>query len=458
MRQQTIDNDYIHRPDNRKLDHLPGDYGKPLIGYTFAMLKDPFSVFADMRARYGDVYRFNTTFQRMLIVSHPDYIKLLTLDPEQIFSPRMGYHGPLKDFFKGGLLMRDFGEHRVHRRIMQTAFKTDSMRRYVEQMNPIIASQASDWSQQNDFRFYPNIKKLLLDIGANVFLGLDMGADETVKLNQSFLDMMAGSLALIRKDWPGLGLVYRKGMNGRRELERFFTDLVPKRRAVDGTDMASYFAKETDDNGELFSDEVVAQHLIFLLLAAHDTTTSVLTMTCSFLAHHTDWQDRVREELASAADKGLAYDDLPTLTHTENLFKEVLRLHPPVPQFARRTVKDTEIGGHHVPADTLLQAPVLYIQRMEEFWTDPHNFDPDRFAEGREEHKKHPFQWAPFGGGAHKCIGLHFANMLFKCVLGEVLTRYRLEFPEGYEYPSPIQHFPFAKPVDDLPLRLVPLR
>ena len=132
MRQQTIDNDYIHRPDNRKLDHLPGDYGKPLIGYTFAMLKDPFSVFADMRARYGDVYRFNTTFQRMLIVSHPDYIKLLTLDPEQIFSPRMGYHGPLKDFFKGGLLMRDFGEHRVHLAVQDAVVAKEEAGRVTE--------------------------------------------------------------------------------------------------------------------------------------------------------------------------------------------------------------------------------------------------------------------------------------------------------------------------------------
>jgi cytochrome P450 len=92
---------------------------------------------------------------------------------------------------------------------------------------------------------------------------------------------------------------------------------------------------------------------------------------------------------------------------------------------------------------------------MEAWWSDPHSFDPDRFA--REEHKQHSFLWAPFGGGAHKCIGLHFADMLFKCTLAELLQRYRIRFAKPGQYPAKIQHFPFAKPMDDLPLVLEPL-
>ena len=79
----------------------------------------------------------------------------------------------------------------------------------------------------------------------------------------------------------------------------------------------------------------------------------------------------------------------------------------------------------------------------------------DRFA--REEHKQHSFLWAPFGGGAHKCIGLHFADMLFKCALAKVLLSYRIRFAKPDQYPGRIQHFPFAKPVDNLPLVLEPL-
>ena len=46
--------------------------------------------------------------------------------------------------------------------------------------------------------------------------------------------------------------------------------------------------------GQYFPDKVVADHLIFLVLAAHDTTTSALTMASYYLARHPEWQERLR--------------------------------------------------------------------------------------------------------------------------------------------------------------------
>jgi cytochrome P450 len=118
----------------------------------------------------------------------------------------------------------------------------------------------------------------------------------------------------------------------------------------------------------------------------------------------------------------------------------------------RRTVKETEIGGFTVPIHTPIQVSSVYTHRMEEYWNNPHQFDPARFE--REEHKQHPFLWAPFGGGAHKCIGLHFADMLFKAVMSNLLLRYEISFPDGQGFPETIQHFPFPKPQNNLPLVL----
>lgn len=444
--------DYIHVRDNTHIPHLPGRYGLPLLGRTFRFITEPFEVLDSIYREYGPISKISLTFQKMALALGPEHIQTLMLDRDQLYSARMGYDGPLGDFFAGGLLVRDFAEHKMHRRIMQTAFKTPAMKQYIDSMHPLIDRSLTSWSTQRDFYFYPNIKTLLLDIGALVFLGLDLEGQETQRLNQSFLDMMAGTLALIRKDWPGL--LYRKGMNGRRQLEQFFMDLVPQKRSGNGTDMASHFARETTPEGELFPDDVVAYHLIFLLLAAHDTTTSALTMASYYLAQHPEWQERLREEARSLGTAQVEYDDLGQLVESERAFHEVMRLHPPVPQLMRRTVRETELGGYAIPAHTMVQVSPLYVHRMEAWWTDPHRFDPDRFAPGREEHKQHPFLWAPFGGGAHKCIGMHFADMLFKTIMTQLLTRYRLHLPEGYKLPARLQHFPFAKPMDDLPLVL----
>jgi cytochrome P450 len=121
----------------------------------------------------------------------------------------------------------------------------------------------------------------------------------------------------------------------------------------------------------------------------------------------------------------------------------------------RRTVKEVELGGYVLQPHTMVQISPLYTQRMEQWWTNPHQFDPDRFT--REEHKQHSFLWAPFGGGAHKCIGLHFADMLFKATLSRMLLTYRISFAKADQYPSRMQHFPFSKPMDNLPLKLEPV-
>ena len=446
--------EFTRHKDNKALSHIPGSYGWPLIGDTFSFILQPFDVLHKHYQQYGPVFKASLTFQKFVVALGPEFIQQLMLDSKQTFSARMGYEAPLGDFFAGGLLMKDFDEHKFHRRIMQTAFKIDAMRTYVDQMQPIIHKQTSQWQRQGDFSFYPNIKTLLLDVGAKVFLGLDMEGAETRTLNQSFLDMNEGVLSLIRKDWPGL--LYRKGMNGRRDLEKFFFELVPERRGASGSDMATFFANEKTEDGAYFSDKVVGEHLIFLLLAAHDTTTSALTMAAYYLAHDQQWQNRLREELQALGKTELEYDDLghnvPDLDHC---FKEVLRMNPPVPMLMRRTVKEVEVGGYQLAPHTMVQISPLYTHRMEQWWTNPHAFDPDRFA--REEHKQHSFLWAPFGGGAHKCIGLHFADMLFKCTLSTLLLNYRFRFASDKQYPSRIQHFPFAKPMDSLPLILEPL-
>jgi cytochrome P450 len=376
------------------------------------------------------------------------------LDRDQSFSARMGYDAPLGDFFAGGLLVRDFAEHKFHRRIMQTAFKTDAMRTYVEKMHPIIDEQVDAWRDQDKFHFYPNIKTLLLDIGARVFLGMNLDGAETASLNKSFLQMNDAVLSVIRKDWPGL--LYHRGMNARRELEHFFVNLVPERRGVSGSDMATFFANERDDEGAYFSEQVVGEHLIFLLLAAHDTTTSALTMSAYYMAHDQQWQDRLREGLQGLHTPHLAYDDLGSeVVDLEHSFHESMRLNPPVPSFMRRTTKQVELGGFALPPHTMVQVSPLYTMRMQEWWSNPGLFDPERFT--REEHKQHSFLWAPFGGGAHKCIGLHFADMLYKCVLSRILLKYRFRFAREDQFPGKVQHFPFAKPMDNLPLVLEPL-
>jgi cytochrome P450 len=88
---------------------------------------------------------------------------------------------------------------------------------------------------------------------------------------------------------------------------------------------------------------------------------------------------------------------------------------------------------------------------MEEYWSNPAKFDPERFSPERAEHKKHAFQFFPFGGGAHKCIGMHFAQMEYRNFLFKFLKRFDFE-SRHTKQDVYMQTFPLPKPDDDMPI------
>src|SRR5262249_5704779 len=155
----------------------------------------------------------------------------------------------------------------------------------------------------------------------------------------------------------------------------------------------------------------------FLMMAAHDTLTSSLTSFVNFLAANPDWQQKLREEVRALGlrpDEPLPFEKLDAPPLNEMAFKESIPLRPPVPSTPRRAMRDFAFGGYNIPAGTWVGIDPLFTHHMSSVWPDPKKFDPLRFSE-QAQRAQHRFAFVPFGGGAHMCLGLHFAYMQAKC-------------------------------------------
>lgn len=446
MANEAVDMSYLDRPDCKDLDHIPGSYGLPYFGQALASLWDLQGLCEKLYSEFGPVSRVKMLHQRGVLVQDADLYQRIYLDKEQNFSAEMGFRESIGQFYRGGVLMKDFNEHKFLRRLMQTAFKNDAMKNYVGMMNPIMQENIDTWDKVNKFEFFPHIKKTLLEVGAEVFIGAEH--KDTPKLNQAFLDINEGLIGQLRKEWPGTK--YNKGKKGERLLRDYFSKEVDDRRDGDGKDMLSFMCRERTDEGELFDKEFIIPQASFLLFAAHDTTTSLLNHMVYYSAMHPEWQEKMRAE-ALALDKAyLEYDDLGNMPVTQNVLFECLRLRPSVSFFARRTIKECEIEGHRIPADTMVFMSPIHNHHDEQFWTNPKLFDPDRFSDERAEQKSHSFAFHPFGGGAHKCIGMHFAQMLAKCFMHQLLLKYEYSLPENFKTRS--EWVPLPKPAS-LPIQ-----
>ena len=442
----------LPRMPQRHLDHIPGDYGLPVFGQTFEFLRDFHGMVDRMAAEHGPVFRGNIFFQRGLTLLGPDANEFVLRDTQHVLSSRAAWNPLLDKLFTDGLMLRDFADHKYHRRMLQQAFKKNALASYMAGMNPHIAQGITHWPQGREFLFFNHIKSLLLDVGAGIFLGLKMGP-EAARVNESFVASVDASLAVLRLPIPGT--TWYRGMRGRRFLEQFMTDLIPAKRAGQGEDFFSELCRAADEETDAqLTDRDVMNHMIFLLFAAHDTTTSTLSSIIYTLARYPEWQDRLAAEYEALGKDALEYDDLESLVLTSRVFREALRMFPPLPTIPRRTVADTEWQGHRIPKNTLVSIVPLHTHYMPEYWSNPHTFDPDRFSPERAEDKQHFFQWVPFGGGHHKCICLNFAELQTKTFLYHFLRRYRVSVTPGYQMPH--QLVPLAMPRDGLPVTILP--
>ncbi|OUS26456.1 cytochrome P450 [Gammaproteobacteria bacterium 45_16_T64] len=436
----------LPKKTNSHVTHIPGNSGLPVIGSTYGFLTDFPGLTKKMVSQYGEVYRSNALFQNAISLVGPDGNEFILKDAERNFSSKRAWDTVLEKIFPNGLMLRDFENHKYHRKILQGAFKKAPMQGYVGQMNPAISAGINHWPVDAEFKFFDHIKTLLLDTGAEVFLGATLDEKEAKKINQAFIDAVDATLAVVR--FPIPGNTWYRGMKGRKILENFIQALIPEKRQSSSGDFFSQICDAKDEDGNQLSDSDVVDHMIFLLFAAHDTTTSTLSSMIYLLAKNPEWQTAVREEMENIENDNITYDELSNLEKTGWVFKETLRMCPALPTIPRRAVRECEYKGYRIPKNATVSAHPLYTHFMPEYWTNPETFDPERWSPERAEYKKHFFQFAPFGGGAHKCLGLNFAEIQSKIFLFHFLRTYTVSVTPGYT--MPVQTVPIAMPKDGL--------
>ncbi|WP_099021506.1 cytochrome P450 [Mycolicibacterium palauense] len=444
-------------PAGSGLKPVMGDAGLPILGHMIEAFRGGPDYILELYRAHGPVhYLYSPIFQSVLALG-PDATQEVFANRRKDFSQR-GWQPVIGPFFNRGLMMLDFEEHLFHRRIMQAAFTRPRLAGYVEHIDRVAAQViASDWPVDDPrFLFHPAVKELTLDIASVVFMGHEPGTDRELvtRVNDAFALTTRAGGAIIRTGVPPFK--WWRGLRARTVLERYFQARVAESRGSEGTDMLTVLCHSADEDGNTFSDADVVNHIIFVMMAAHDTSTSTLTTMAYHLAANPEWQQRCRDESARLGDGPLDIDALEKLESLDLVMNESLRLVTPLPLNIRRTVRDTDLLGHFIPAKTDVVTWPSVNHRLPELWTDPDVFDPDRFAEPRCEHKRHRYAFAPFGGGAHKCIGMVFGQLEIKTVMHRLLRRHRLELrTPGYRPRYDYGGMPV--PMDGMPIVLRPL-
>ena len=210
--------------------------------------------------------------------------------------------------------------------------------------------------------------------------------------------------------------------------------LVDKHIGEDGAafnDIAAAVVAARDlDMGTKFTRKELIDQLGVFFLAGHETTASALTWAFFVLAMQPDLVVRMRAEIDRICGDGpVEFEHIKRLTFTRNIFRETLRLYPPITFIPRVASEATTIGKYKVKKGAMIMIAPWTIHRHAAYWKNPHAFDPDRFSPERE-HELVAGAYIPFGWGPRVCVGASFATMESALILARLIRRYDFSVDE----------------------------
>jgi cytochrome P450 len=166
---------------------------------------------------------------------------------------------------------------------------------------------------------------------------------------------------------------------------------------------------------------------MWMLIAGHDTSTSLLAWTLHLLGQHPEIAQKAQDEVDVAlGDRAPSNADLSRLPYLGQVIDESLRLYPPIHLSNRIAAEDIEFNGYRIPVGSRVMMSIYLTHRDPAHWPEPERFDPSRF-DRENAGARLPYTYIPFGGGRRNCIGSAFARAEARIVLARILQRTHLE-------------------------------
>ena len=208
-------------------------------------------------------------------------------------------------------------------------------------------------------------------------------------------------------------------------------DAVTNGKEIENEDILSSLLQVVDcDTNERFSFEEILDQVAMLFLAGHETTASSLTWTLYLLSMFQEEQEKAYAEVLEVqGDEEVTIQHIRKMKYLTNIFKEALRLYPPVGFYARESKNDITMRGKDIKKGAAMVVAPWLIHRHKDFWDNPDGFDPTRYEKGKEIKKD---TYLPFGMGERVCIGQGFAMQESILILSSILKNYKLELEEGF--------------------------
>ena len=397
---------------------LPPGPTKPRLVQGAYALTVPRRGIPRMRARYGDAFTTNLPmFGPTLIISDPAEVKQLFTAPTEdvdIVGNNLGrVLGPDSMFSLSG------EEHRKQRKLLIPPFHGRRLAAYEQIVEDETRAELASWPQGRPFATQPSMMRITLNIILRAVFGAE-GAEfaelRALLPRMVTLGSRLAGMPIPAVDWGrwspwGRFLLMRRDYDA--IIERLITAARQDTALGDRDDVLAMMVQSRYDDGSPMTSTAIADQLLTVLSAGHETTATTLAWAVERIRRHPD----LLRQLVDEVDAGGS-------ALREATIIEVQRTRPVIDITGRRIrTENYRLGRWTVPKGYTVLVSMALIHENESLFPNARAFDPTRFLDTRPD----LYQWIPFGGGGRRCLGAAFAAMEMNVVLRTMLREVTLE-------------------------------
>lgn len=390
---------------------------------------------------------FRTPFFRSYLLNQPDLVTRVLKERPDDFPKSTRVNEGLRPLLGNSVFVTNGETWKRQRRIIDPAFEGGRLRETFPAMWAASEACAArleahvgheiEVEEETSHAAADVIFRTLFSLPIDHHLARDVFEEfKTYQRSQPILNLAA--LVPLPRWMPRL--FARDTTRSAARIRQLITQLTQERARTiaDGTapdDLATKIMTTPDpQTGETFSTEEMVDQVAIFFLAGHETSASTLAWALYLMALYPDWQDQLAQE--AQAIELCDFGVMSKLRLSRDVFRETLRLYPPVPMMVRENTCPQQMRDRTVPKGAQLVISPWHLHRHSRLWDDPDGFDPTRW--GTDNGKKCQREaFIPFSAGARVCPGAGFAMIEGSLILSRILRDYTVT---AGEVPVPVAH------------------
>eukprot|EP01121_Diplochlamys_sp_Union-15-3_P020796 TRINITY_DN821_c0_g1_i1.p1 TRINITY_DN821_c0_g1~~TRINITY_DN821_c0_g1_i1.p1 ORF type:complete len:514 (-),score=71.90 TRINITY_DN821_c0_g1_i1:14-1555(-) len=403
-------------------------YTIPWFGKAYDWGLNPIEMITKAYRKFGDVFTIKVLGNNMVLMVGSEAHEAFFNAPEDVWSAANAYRFTVPVFGKG--IVYDCPPEGLveQRKMVSDGLTLKRFKTYINKICKEVQSYTDKYWNSSNVELLSSLHEITVFTSTRCLHGDEVRDNLDTKFAHLFtaLDRALSPLSFF---YPYLPIPIHWNRDKAREKIKFLLkEIIEKRRKNNEApiDMLQNLMESTYDDGKPLKVDDVCGLLTALMLAGQHTSNVTSTWLGIYLLQNPEALKRVYAELDEHWPKGeeLDFNMIRKMTFFNNCLKETLRLSPPIIIILRKAMKDYKYKNYIIPKGSFVCASPAVVHRLEEYFTNPNTFNPDRFGPEMKEDKKNRYAYIPFSAGAHSCIGEKFAYVQILTIWALLLRKF----------------------------------